>query len=222
MKMSLILLTLASSVGLSWGYTITVTNQSTFGDPALPLVDNTCRPLDRGTVSVGYFDSDDAIYSNLLDFAALLSVFHEYGTSTSIAGKGATTGLLDLVNPDNWTTSVPPTSTGGQIGQNIYVVFGEGDSLANSDSLAIFKSNAVFGKEDKDGNGGAAVDLALGKGDLLFGFDSGPINITAGQNTIRYSNGIKLQTHWNDCVPEPSTNVLTVLSGLVLVIRRRR
>jgi hypothetical protein len=218
MKLTLTLLALTSSVGLVSAYTVTVTNQSTFGDPALPLTDNTNTPLASGTVAVGYFGSDADVIDNSLDFAALLSGFTEYGTSTSIAGKGATTGLLDLVTPANWTVAVPSNSTDGQIGQNVYVVFGNGDTLSSSDLLAVWKSGSVFGKEDDAGNGGVAADLAFGKGDLLLGTINGPTDITAGANTITYANRIGLV----GAIPEPSTSLLAGLAGLALAIRRRR
>jgi len=217
MKLTLTLLALTSSVGLVSAYTVTVTNQSSFGDPALPLTDNTGALLASGTVSVGYFGSDAAVTNNSMDFAALLSGFTEYGTSTSLAGKGATDGLLDLVTPDNWTVAVPSDSADGQIGKNVYVVFGNGDTLSSSDLLAVWKSGSVFGKEDDAGNGGVAADLATGKGDLLLG-TNGAVDITVGANTISYANSIGLK----DAVPEPSTSLLAGLAGLALAIRRRR
>lgn len=221
MKLKLTLLALMSSVGLVSAYTVTVTNQSTFGDPALPLTDNTNTPLASGTVAVGYFGSDADVTGNSLDFTALLSGFTEYGAPTSVAGKGATTGLLDLVTPANWTVAVPSDSTDGQIGQNVYVVFGNGDTLASSYLLAVWKSGSVFGKEDDAGNGGVAADLALGKGDLLLGDINGPTDITAGANTITYANRIGL-VGANVVIPEPSTSLLAGLAGLALAFRRRR
>jgi len=218
MKLKLTLLAFATTMGLASAYTITVTNQSTFGDPSLPVVDNTGAPIATGFVGVGFFASDSAVTDNARDFTALLSGFNQYGSPAGLAGAGAAPGLFDLVSPANWTVAVPFTSTAPQIGKNIYVVFGNGASLAESEQLGIWKSNNVFGKEDEAGNGGTFADIATGQGALLLGLSGGAQSFGGG--AINYSDSIRLVAA--DGIPEPSTGLLAGLAGLALVARRRR
>jgi len=216
MKLKLTLLTFAATVGMASAYNITATNQSTFGDPSLPIVDNTGAPIASGTIAVGFFASDSSVTDNALDFGTLLSGFNQYGSPTGLADAGAAPGLFDLVSPGNWNVSVPFNSVAPQIGNNIYVVFGNGASLAESSLLAVWKSNSIFGKEDEAGNGGAAADIATGQGSLLLGLNGGAQSFAGG--AINYSDSIRLV----EAIPEPSTSLLAGLAGLALVVRRRR
>ncbi len=217
MKLKLTILGFIASVGMASAYTLTVTNQSTFGNPSLPIVDNTGTPLSSGSIGVGFFANDALVTGNALDFGALLGGFNRYGTDATFV-PGAAPGLFDLVNPANWTTSVPSTSTAAQIGNAVYVIFGNAATLAASDQLAVWKSNNVFGKEDDAGNGGTSADIATGAGSLLLGQDGGAQSYAGG--AISYAGSIQLVAA--DAVPEPSTSLLAGLAGLALAFRRRR
>lgn len=219
MKLKLTLLCLVSSIGMASAYTVTVTNQSNFGTPDLPILDNVGNPITGGSVAVGYFGSDDDISTNSTEFTTLLSLFNEYGMTTSVT-PGAAAGLVNNVTPADWTVGVPSGTTGDQVGQSVYVVFGNGDSLANSDSLAIWKSTSIFGTEDDAGNGGVAASLDSNLGTLLLGTSAGPTDLTAGGGTISYADGIQLVSA--NAIPEPSTSLLAGLAGLALATRRRR
>ena len=197
-------------------YTVSVTNQITFGDPSLVLVDNTGAPLTSGVVAVGYFASDAAVTGNSTDFTSLLTGFNSFGSSVALSG-GLAPGLVDLPTPAAWTVSVPAGTAGNQVGQNVYVLIGNAATLAESTGLAVWKSTRLFATEDDLGNGGVLANLSTGQGALLLG-ESGGSQLVGG--AINYADSIRLVTA--DAVPEPSTSLLAGLAGLALAFRRRR
>jgi len=213
MKIKTTAVVIVSSMGFASGYTVSVTNETQFSAPSLPIVDNTGSPLASGTFAVGFFGSDAAVTGNADDFAVLLGGFTEYGTSVA-ATSNLAPGLFTVNAPPEWTVSVPSGTTGGQVGSSVYVIFGEGSSLAVSNTLAVWKSDSVFGTEDDSGQGTVAVDLATGLGTLLLGDDTGPTDIG-----VVYDSNITLV---EERVPEPSTSLLAGLAGLGLAFRRRR
>lgn len=219
MKVKIIfgLIGLLPSIGSS--FTVSVNNQAVFSDPSLPLVDNAGNLLSGGVLGVGFFASDADVTNNATDFTALLNTFQEYGTSVGFT-SGAADGLLNVDTPANWNIPVPPGSTDPQVGQNVYVVIGNGTSLSSSTELAVWRSDQIFGTDDALGNGGLTVEFETGEGDLLLGTANGTTQVTSGVGSITYSDGIRLTTA--SAIPEPSSAFLMGLAALGFAGRRRR
>ncbi len=212
------LLKTALVLPLSCGaYTVSVTNQISPGNPSLPILDNAGNPLSTGSIGVGFFSSDNDVTTNANDFGVLLGLFQEYGTTTSLI-QGNAPGLVNNVTPAAWNVVVPPGTTGGQVGQNVYVIIGNGGTLGSSSELAVWRSNNIFETDDDLGNGGVVADISTGLGDLLLGESETPAVLTAGGNSVTFAEGIRLVSS----IPEPSTGLLALFAGLGLVGRRRR
>ena len=215
MKLKILAAVCVVTTGVASAYTVSVTNQIAFGNPSLPIVDNTGTPITAGVVAVGFFGADDDVNSE--DFAALLTSFNQYGSNVPLV-QGAAPGLFDIDTPDAWKVAVPSGTTGGQVGQSVYVLIGNADSLANSTQMAVWKSSNSFATEDELGNGGVLANLSTGLGEVVLGQSGGEQSYNNGQ--IVYADSIKLVSA--GAIPEPSTSLLAGLAGLALVARRRR
>lgn len=223
MKLKTIIAISTLAPSLASAFTVSIANQLAFGDPSLPILDNTGAPLTSGSFGVGAFSDNAAITGNSQDFTALLAGFTQFGSTTPLV-EGAAPGLVNLNTPEELDVVVPFGTTGGLIGQDVFVVIGNGDTLEGSDQLAIFRSsNAQFGTDDAAGQGGVIVDLSSDTGDLLLGDNTGPTDVSAGAASITFTDNIQLVAAGaGDVVPEPSTSLLAGLAALGLVARRRR
>jgi len=202
----------------AFAYTLSVTNQNVFGDPALPLYDMADNPLTSGSFAVGFFEDDNDVFTNAADLDALFSSFTEYGTTTPFIFS-VVPAIVDVVEPSNWDVFVPFGSTDPQVGQNIYVLIGNMETIPTSTEIAVWKSDEIFGTSDEIGNGGAVVILETGEGELLIGNDTGTNVVSNELASISYSNNITLV---NPAIPEPSSSFLASLAGLIFTSHRRR
>ena len=109
------------------------------------------------------------------------------------------------------------------VGSAIFVVFGNGDTLADSTAFAIVDAGALIGTDAAAPAPESSADVVINDaflttdnlivGDLVTDVDLGlPIN---------FNEGIQL-VGAGDAVPEPSTSLLAGLAALGLVARRRR
>lgn len=217
MKLKTIAAVCIFAPNLASAFTISITNQATIGDPSLPILDNTGAPLTSGSVGVGFFADDASVTDNSLDFGTLLTNFFQFGTTEELV-QGAAPGLISLTNPAAFDVVVPIGSTGGQIGESVFVVFGNSSTLANSDQLAVFRSDSIFGTDDAAGQGGVTVVLGSNVGTLLLGDNTGPTIVSNDLGSITFADNIQLVS----AVPEPSSSLLAGLAGLALLARRRR
>jgi hypothetical protein len=127
------------------------------------------------------------------------------------------TGLIGAPNSTNG--SIPFENGGRFVDQNIFVLFGNASSLADSNLFGVFRLNTKFQEENELGAGVALADVLPENGDLVYGRLISPGSQPVGNLDFNFPQGIQLVAV---AIPEPSTGLLTVVAGLALVARRRR
>ena len=223
-------------------YVVSFTNAPETNSTAVPIIDNTGQPIAVG-----------AGYAAVGTFEVVPTSVEEIRSSFGIFGDGPTSFENELFNVSSAffelsrSAPIPQGTVGGPVGQNIYVVFGSGSSLACSTGFAVFDSGLVFGTDGADEEGRVAVNITsetLTPESLVYGEFYTNADIGLG---LVFSEGIA--TEWvkppgwgaggfddiNDvirqspnelapelCIPEPSTSLLLALAGLAVAARRSR
>ncbi len=189
-------------------YTISFLNIASADATAVPILDNTGTPIAQGSgfVAVGTF----AVVPT--DNAGV-QAFNVFGSGATAFANGINAdGFFDNSSSD----AIPAGTVSAPVGQSVYLVIGDGSSLATSSNFAVFDPGMVFGTENAVGAGGLDLNLSnvtvtedsLVLGTLLTDVDTG-LGVT-------FEKGIALG------IPEPSTSLLAGLAGLALAVRRRR
>lgn len=222
MKKALVLAVTAATCAVGSAYTISGTNAVNNDAGAVPIfTDNTgatAIPLSSGFAAVGTFS---VVPDPLNTPADLNTNFTQFGTGIQVGFNGALDGLFNT--PANASESIPLGNPGNdpRVGQNAYLVIGNGTSILDSTAFAVFRGG-VIGTEDAVGLGGLDIPITgpINAGDLLIGtlIDAPSIPLPGG-GTFEFRQGIGLQVI---PVPEPSVSLLAGLAGLTLLIRRKR
>ena len=162
-------------------------------------------PVDGGFIAVGTSSLTDAQISNLTDAGALAASFTQFGDASSF-GTAA-------VNNFGGYFSFAPNGDGGSAafaGNQIYLIGGNGSSIATSSSLFVARSDAVF-----------AADAPLFSASINLD-DTILLGASGGTNTIQPTFGAFQMANVGDIVPEPGVSILALFSAGLLVLRRRR
>lgn len=157
-----------------------------------------------GFVAVGTSSLSDAAISNLTDASVLANSFTQFGDSTSF-GTAAVNNFAGYF-------SFTPSGDGGAPafdGQEIFLIGGNGNSIASSTSLFVVRSNSTFGTD------APLFSASIGLGD----------NVLLGQNGGSATVGGFPAFQMADVggiIPEPGVSILALFSAGLLVLRRRR
>jgi hypothetical protein len=194
-------------------YTVSITNFDGADSTAVPILDNTGTPIAAGAgfIGAGTF----AAAPDSLETAKGLVPFGT-GATGFTNGLGGEAGFFF----NQFNAPIPFGTTDAPVGEDLYIVFGNGSTLADSTQLAVFDAGQVFGTESAAGSGGNDVvilDSALTPENLVFGNVANDVDLGLG---VIFSEGIQLSD--GTVVPEPSTSLLAALAGLALAARRRR
>lgn len=164
--------------------------------------DGVAIPADTGFAAVGTFSLSDEQISqtnagNLADLAADFAQF----------GLGFTVGVLGVEGLLNVNLGANLTAGDEFVGKNIYLVAGDGDDVASSSSLLVYKSQAQFNTEVPSLSFVGGTDPFLGG--ILLG--------TPGSVFMNRGGGLRDGVLAADVtIPEPSPRVL-LLFGLGLL-----
>lgn len=186
-----------------------------FADPsAVPVLDRTGVPIAVGSgyVAVGTYLSAPTTATEAKN------QFIPIGTGTtvfrnSLASGSGIDGFFDL----SWRESLPFGTSAFPVGERVYLIIGEGISLAESNQIALFDSVQVLGTENEVGLGALDIiidDAVLTPDRLMIG--SIVENVDIGL-PVTFNETIQLVS-----IPEPSTGLLVALASFGLVGRRRR
>jgi len=197
--MKKIISTIALSVVLPvTSYAVTITIDTA----AFVNFSNGDRVTDNtGTVSIGTYDAIPNFDSSS-SVADLLTSYDEFASGSFQDSFGGLDGFFGFTI----TEDIIPGSEFD--GSDVYLVLGDGDTLASSDEFLVWRATAnpegnVFLAPDPVA-GPTAVQLNNATGDLLFGSFDGTAFTLA------------------ETVPEPSSSALLGFGGLALILRRRR
>ena len=204
-------LILASSVVVSSAVTsATVRNFSSFTN-GLPTLDNTGTPI-SGSYAVGYFADD---FDFLQDGTAVRDGFNIFGSELNTF---VFTGLIGT--PNSTSDTIDKDGSSPFSGKDVYVLFGDQGTLADSGLFGVFKVAGQFQDENAADLGTAAADVFPGNGEVVYGNVIAPLSQPPENGSLSFSQGLQLVAV--GVIPEPSTGLLTALAGLALVARRRR
>ncbi|MDA7892474.1 PEP-CTERM sorting domain-containing protein [Akkermansiaceae bacterium] len=213
MKKTLIasLVTLGMFSGAS-AYTVAFLNIGAADPTAVPILDNTGTPiaLGSGYVAAGTFSE---LPGGIDDVKANFNPFGDGNTAFS-NGIGVP-GFFDGTR----SAAIPQGTVDAPVGQNVYLVIGDGSTLADSTDFVVFDPNLVFGTENAVGAGGLDINInsdAVTPESVLWGTILTDVDTGLG---VTFTEGLQIG---GAVVPEPSTSLLAALAGLALVARRRR
>lgn len=199
-------------------FNITVANLEGSNDTAVPIVDNTGAAIANGTGFIASGTFDVAPGAGPLTSLAGFSPFGD--GSTSFSG-GPANGLFS--NTRNLPLPLPgPGETNDPlVGQDIFVVIGNGDSIATSTLFAVIDGGAQIQNDQPAPAQEGAVEITivnsfideanLINGNLLE-------NVVIDGVPVTFQEGIQL----TPLIPEPSTTLLGLVAGLGFLVRRRR
>lgn len=200
------------------GFNISVANLVPADPTDVPIIDNVNAPIAQNTgfISAGVFSSDP-----LVNMVPDFSGFTEFGTGeTTFAGAGfdgffSVTRNLPLPEPADGVASDP------LVGQDIFVVIGNGSTLETSSLFAIIDSGQQIGEDIAGAPEGEASilinDSFISESTLIFGEIQQDVPI---EGLITFNEAIQLAPL--NAIPEPSTSLLGLVAGLGLLARRRR
>lgn len=221
LKSLLAAVVLAAISHTSEAASITASNLSDDFSKAVPIVTTANVPVaaNSGFIQVGTFGAltdaqlGAAVAAGGASFAGLIADFQAFGASTKFGAGFDIAGLYSLA------PSAGILAGDSKIGKNVYVVIGNGATLASSTEVAIYKDNDAFAADaplfsakayPTDLADNAAIDAAFVVGNL----GAAQVNI-AGVGSF---NPIQLTAV--GAIPEPSVALLGLMG--VGLIRRRR
>ena len=164
------------------------------------------NPVNGGFIAVGTSSLTDAEITGLADVGVLADSFTQFGDASSF-GTAA-------VNSFAGYFSFAPNGDGGSAafsGNQIYLIGGNGSTIANSSSLFVARSDTVFGADAP--LFAAAINL---DDTILLGASGGTNTINAGFGAFQMASG------FGEIIPEPGVSILALFSAGLLVLRRRR
>lgn len=202
---------LAVSIGSASAFTVSTANVATFtATGGLPITSEggTLIPSGTGIIATGYFSS---LADNAVDATNIAGDFQILGATSAFAAGafGNPPGIFDL------TTLGGLIGDGSDfIGENVYIVIGNGATLGASTEFAVWNSGTTFSKSaDVPGTSVAITPGGVGKTGLIYGTVGGPQN-----PGVNFDESIALSSA---PIPEPSITLLGAL-GILGLIRRRR
>ena len=212
-------LLLVASFGLlvsqGFGYNTVTTNIAAADATAVPILDNTGTAIavGAGYVAVGTFSAAPSATTAVADIRSTFTAFGAGATAFS-NGVGAP-GFFD----QKFGASIPQGNADAPVGEQAYVLIGDGATLAASLHFAILSTGGVFGTEDQFGNGelGQVFSAENIDSSLIYG---PPIADVATGLGLVFTNGVQLG-EGGLVIPEPSTALLSLV-GLGFLARRRR
>ena len=194
----LLLATLSSTVANA--ASISLSNYSTTNSIFQPILDESQSVVSTGILLIGTFASDPTTAEDVL------------GT-----GFTPTDGSISFSNGYFLDTINTQTLTDGDafVGNPVYVVIGNGTTLANSTLIGVWKATSnsagnTFTADDPTG-GPDTISVFAEAGSVLIGNQ-----LTAHDNSQNIAPAFQLVA-----VPEPSAMLLSVVGALVLMRRRR-
>lgn len=190
--------------GLAFGaVTVTAVNYDLGGSEA-SLVTNSTGSLIGASWGVGTFAGGTDFNGSA---GSVLSAFNQNGSSGVLVASGLLNGQI----------SDAATSLNGSdpfSGNPIFVVIGDGNTIALSTRLIVFESSVLWPVELEALGGFAAVDLT--DATLRRGLVTTPVDATGPWAVFNgTSSGVTF-------IPEPGTSVLALLGGFLLLRRRRQ
>jgi len=212
-------LLLVASFGLlvsqGFGYNTVTTNIAAADATAVPILDNTGAPIavGAGYVAVGTFSAAPNGTTAVADIRSTFTAFGAGATAFS-NGVGAP-GFFD----QKYGASIPQGNADAPVGEQAYVLIGDGATLAASLNFAILSTGGVFGTEDQFGNGelGQVFSAENIDSSLIYGTPIADVDTGLG---LVFTNGVQLG-EGGLVIPEPSTALLSLV-GLGFLARRRR
>lgn len=162
-------------------------------------------PVSGGFIAVGTSSLTDAQITNLTDAGVLASSFTQFGAASSF-------GTAAVNNFDGYF-SFTPNGDGGSAafaGNQIYLIGGNGSSIATSSSLFVARANAAFATDAPLFSASINLDNTI-----LLGAEGGTNTLDAGFGAFQMANV-------GDIIPEPGVSILALFSAGLLVLRRRR
>jgi hypothetical protein len=165
------LITFPLLVGHGSGFTVWFNNIKLADSTAVPVLDNMGLPIEGGAgyVAAGTFPTPPEQVANFDEF----EVFGDGPSSFN----GIAAGFFDLRR----SAPIPSGTTNAPVGERIYVVIGDGDTLSTSTDFALFDSGLTFGTENVLGLGASDITItsenlnpdSLIIGDILTDVDTG-------------------------------------------------
>ena len=165
------LITFLLLVGQGSGFTVWFNNIKLADSTAVPILDNTGIPIEGGAgyVAAGTFPTPPEQVANFDEF----EVFGDGPSSFN----GIASGFFDLRR----SAPIPSGTTNAPVGERIYLVIGDGDTLSTSTDFALFDSGLTFGTENVLGLGASDITItsenlnsdSLIVGDILTDVDTG-------------------------------------------------
>ena len=165
------LITFLLLVGHGSGFTVWFNNIKLADSTAVPVLDKMGLPIEGGAgyVAAGTFPTPPEQVANFDEF----EVFGDGPSSFN----GIAAGFFDLRR----SAPIPSGTTNAPVGERIYVVIGDGDTLSTSTDFALFDSGLTFGTENVLGLGASDITItsenlnpdSLIVGDILTDVDTG-------------------------------------------------
>ena len=198
-------------VGQGSGFTVWFNNIKLADPTAVPILDDTGTSIEGGAgyVAAGTFSTPPEQITNFDEF----EVFGDGSSSFN----GIAAGFFDLQR----SAPIPSGTTNAPVGERIYVVIGDGDSLSTSTDFALFDSGLTFGTENVLGLGAADITItsenltsdSLLVGDIMTEVDTG-LGLTFEKairlTTIRVPLSPILSADLKDFYPSEEAETLTV------------
>ena len=159
-----------------------------------------------GIVAVGTTALTDAQISGLTDASVLADSFTQFGDSSTF-GNAAVNNLAGYFN-------MVANGNGGAAafdGNNIFLIGGNGSTIANSTSLFVVRSDSAFAAD----NPLFSASISLDEGNILLGGVGGTNDVNAAFPAFQMANV-------GGVIPEPGVSILALFSAGLLVLRRRR
>ena len=159
-----------------------------------------------GILAVGTTSLTDAQITGLTDASVLSNSFTQFGDSSTFGGA-AVNNLAGYFNMAvNGNGGAPAFD-----GNNIFLIGGNGSTIANSTSLFVVRSDSAFGAD----NPLFSASISLDEGNILLGAAGGTNDVNVAFPAFQMANvgGI---------IPEPGVSILALFSAGLLVLRRRR
>ena len=171
-------------VGHGSGFTVWFNNIKFADSTAVPVLDNMGLPIEGGAgyVAAGTFPTPPEQVANFDEF----EVFGDGPSSFN----GIATGFFDLRR----SAPIPSGTTNAPVGERIYVVIGDGDTLSTSTDFALFDSGLTFGTENVLGLGASDITITsenLNPDSLIVGDILTEVNTGLG---LTFEKAIRLAT----------------------------
>mgnify|MGYP003576667777 CR=1 FL=1 len=165
-----------------------------------------------GVVAVGFFSTDNL--SEVTSGSSLLALFTAFPTSATTGaftqgGGAGPRGVFSL--------GAPASQVAGSefLGKNMYLLVGNGTTLANSTEFLVVKNTKTFDAADDGVATGVTVTFNAANSTVLLGSVLNDVRTTNGDTSVTPGWGTIVP------IPEPSAALLGLLGAIGLIRRRR-